>query len=163
MDAASHSHSHFTIRPPHPVTKFLLSIGPQTDPKAKGVFRIDHADEAVRGTLITQGGELMWPPPRPAPPAPTAAGEQQKPQSAAEVLPPVEVDPRAAFVKRAAWSTAGAGSLVALGVLGPVDVEFAHMLNTLALSTFLGYHTVSGVSHALHSPLMSGAWAGAWA
>lgn len=31
------------------------------------------------------------------------------------------------------------------------------MLDTLALSTFLGYHTVTGVSHALHSPLMSGA------
>lgn len=120
------------------VTKFLLSIGPQTDPKAsKGLFRIDHADEAVRGTLITEHGELRWPPPRPTPPA-TAAGEVQK-QAAAKVLPPVEVDPRKAFVRRALWGTAGAGSVVALGLLGPAaDAGFAHMLDTLALSTFLG-------------------------
>lgn len=109
------------------VTKFLLSAGPQTDPKAKGIFRVDHADEAVRGMLITEHGELMWPAPRPAPPA-TAAGETQQQgkgkqaAAAAEVLPPVEEDPRRAFIRRAAFGTAGAGGLVALGVMGPADM-----------------------------------------
>ena len=184
------------------VTKFVLSCGPQTDPKAKGVFRVDHADEAVRGMLITEHGELMWPAPRPAPPgapAPTAAGEQAKAPQAAEVLPAVEEDPRRAFLRRAAFGTAGAGGLVALGLAGPGDMvgcgvvgwngdgwtswsvvdrdpyvhtyvhqhthththtqAFMHMIDTFALSTFLGYHVVQGVAHALHSPLMSGACA----
>lgn len=115
-------------------------MGPQTDPKAKGLFRVDHADEAVRGTLITQHGELMWPAPRPAPVAVTAAGEQEKEKQAtttAEVLPPVEIDPRKAFVRRAAWGTAGAGSVVALGLVGPADV--VSCVGLVARGIYLGW------------------------
>ncbi len=132
------------------VTKFLLSIGPQTT-GVKNAMRIDHADEAVRGTLITDAGELLWPAPRPPPPVapPTKEGDGK-----AEVLPAVVVDPRQAFVKNAMMGTLGAGSIVALGLGGPGDA-FNAMLGTFALSTLLGYHTVQGVAHALHSPLMS--------
>lgn len=37
-------------------------------------------DEAVRGTLITQNGELLWPAPRPpTPPAPKVEEQKKKP------------------------------------------------------------------------------------
>ena len=134
------------------VSKFLLSIGPQTT-KVKGVFRIDHSDEAVRGCLITDSGELTWPPPRPPAPTP-AAGTAGAAGTKAEVLPEVVVDPKQAFVKNAMWTTLGAGSVVALGMAGPGET-FDSMLTTFALSTMLGYHTVQGVAHSLHSPLMS--------
>lgn len=46
------------------------------------------------------------------------------------------------------------GSLVALGAASP-NAAFSTMTTTLALSGIVGYHTVWGVTPALHSPLMS--------
>ena len=45
------------------VSKFLLSMGPFTG--HKGQFYIDHKDEAVRGALVLDNGEMMWPAPPP--------------------------------------------------------------------------------------------------
>lgn len=43
---------------------------------------------------------------------------------------------------------------MALGVASP-NPAFTSMLTTLGLSGIVGYHTVWGVTPALHSPLMS--------
>ena len=43
------------------LSKFLLSMGPFTG--HKGQFFIDHKDDAVRGALILDQGEMMWPAP----------------------------------------------------------------------------------------------------
>jgi hypothetical protein len=40
------------------ISKFLLSIGPQTT-KAPGYYFIDHNDEAVRGMLVVENGKLV--------------------------------------------------------------------------------------------------------
>lgn len=45
------------------LSKFLLSMGPFT--KHKDHFFIDHKDDAVRGALVLDNGEMMWPPPPP--------------------------------------------------------------------------------------------------
>ena len=45
------------------LSKFLLSMGPFTG--HKGQFYIDHKDEAVRGALVLDNGEMMWPAPPP--------------------------------------------------------------------------------------------------
>ena len=52
------------------ISKFLLSAGPFTT-KVKDAFQIDHKDDAVRGALVLEQGELRWPAPPPAvsPPA----------------------------------------------------------------------------------------------
>lgn len=47
------------------ITKFLLSMGPFTT-KDKTRFLVDHEDSAVRGALVLDNGEMMWP----APPLP---------------------------------------------------------------------------------------------
>ena len=44
------------------ISKFLLSMGPFTT-KVNDEFLIDHTDDAVRGALVAENGELMWPPP----------------------------------------------------------------------------------------------------
>lgn len=44
------------------VSKFLLSMGPFTT-KVKDQFLIDYKDEAVRGALVLDNGELTWPAP----------------------------------------------------------------------------------------------------
>ena len=49
--------------------QFLLSMGPFTG--HKGQFLIDDKDDAVRGALVLEGGELRWPaPPLKLPPPP---------------------------------------------------------------------------------------------
>jgi len=134
------------------VSKFLLSLGPQTT-KEKGVFKIDHQDEAARGCLITDHGELTWPPP-PPPSLAAATGTTPAGKAEAKDAQVVAVDPRQAFLTTALWGSVGAGGMVALGMAGP-GPAFNSMLTTFALSTMLGYHTVQGVAHSLHSPLMS--------
>lgn len=46
------------------------------------------------------------------------------------------------------------GSLIGLGCVSP-NSEFVTMITTLGLAGVVGYHTVWGVTPALHSPLMS--------
>lgn len=50
--------------------------------------------------------------------------------------------------------TAGFGGLVGLGCASP-SPEFVTMVTTFGLASIVGYHTVWGVTPALHSPLMS--------
>lgn len=44
--------------------------------------------------------------------------------------------------------------MMALGIAAP-NPSFTSMMTTFGLSTIVGYHTVWGVTPALHSPLMS--------
>lgn len=50
-----------------PPLQFLLSMGPFTG--HKGEFVVDYDDEAVRGALVLEAGNLRWP----APPLPVRA------------------------------------------------------------------------------------------
>ncbi|KAJ1451677.1 NAD(P) transhydrogenase beta subunit-domain-containing protein [Pelagophyceae sp. CCMP2097] len=127
------------------ITKFLLSIGPFST-KIKDEFTIDHKDEAVRGMLVLENGEMMWPPPKKElPPAPVVAAVVEE-----VVVPVVPLSPYDQYMKSALRTTAfSAGYLgLASGVAPPI-------LATFGLSTIIGYYTVYGVAPALHSPLMA--------
>lgn len=109
-------------------------------------WKIDHEDEVVRGALVLQDGELMWPPPeRPAPPPPKA------PKA-------VVVPPTAEAVKKSPVATViglcalGAG-LLALGAVAPPD--FVSHFTVFILACFIGWQVVWNVTPALHTPLMS--------
>jgi NAD(P) transhydrogenase len=126
------------------VSKFLLSIGAQDH------FFINLADEVVRGSIILEKGKLMWPPPTPVgPPAPPPVAKAAPVQVVKE-----EENPLMANLKDSLMCTAGIGSILGLGVLSP-NPAFTSMLTTFGLSGIVGYHTVWGVTPALHSPLMS--------
>ena len=127
------------------ISKFLLSIGPQTTKQA-GYYFIDHEDEAVRGMLVVEEGKLMYPAPLPPPPPVVEKKEEE--------AKPVEIDYRAPYVSGA--RTAGLTSLAVLG-MGAVapNPAFSSMLTTFALSNVIGVQVVLGVTHALHSPLMA--------
>ena len=58
------------------ITKLLLSMGDN-----KSTFKVDFKDEVVRGSIVLQDGQLLWPAPRPATPPPAAA----KPAAAVKV------------------------------------------------------------------------------
>lgn len=127
------------------ISKFLLSIGPQTTKQA-GYYFIDHEDEAVRGMLVVEEGKLMYPAPLPPPPPVVEKKEEE--------TKPVEIDYKAPYVSGA--KTAGLTSLAVLG-MGAVapNPAFSSMFTTFALSNVIGVQVVLGVTHALHSPLMA--------
>eukprot|EP00775_Hariotina_reticulata_P007046 gene7046-7260_t len=129
------------------ISKFLLSMGPFTTGK-KDEFVIDYDDEAVRGALVLDEGEMRWPaPPSAAPAAPAAP-----PKPKEEATGPKDLYPD---TLRAALTTTGAAAAtLAIGAVSP-GPTFSSMLTKFGLASICGYQTVWGVTPALHSPLMS--------
>ncbi|GFN92167.1 NAD(P) transhydrogenase, mitochondrial [Plakobranchus ocellatus] len=125
------------------ISKLLLSFG------EKDHYNLNMEDEVVRGSIILKEGEMMWPPPPPkevpvaAAPAPKAVKE-----------PPPPPNYFADTMKDSLMYTAGLGSVIGLGIAAP-NTAFASMVNVFGLAGIVGYHTVWGVTPALHSPLMS--------
>lgn len=126
------------------ISKFLLSMGPQTT-KVKDYWYIDHKDDAVRGMLAVEQGQLMWPAPLPPPPPP---------KKEEEVIEPEVIDYRLPFVQGSKQAGYLAAGVLGAGVISP-DPAFSAMFTTFALSNIIGVQVVLGVSHALHSPLMA--------
>lgn len=126
------------------ISKFLLSIGPQTTKEA-GHFYIDHKDEAVRGMLVTENGKLMFPAPLPPPPPVVAKKEDI-------IAPPT--DYKKIYIDGAKNAAYFSTSILAIGAVAP-NAAFSSMFTTFCLSNVIGVQVVLGVSHALHSPLMA--------
>eukprot|EP00968_Pinguiococcus_pyrenoidosus_P019223 scaffold2048_cov224-Pinguiococcus_pyrenoidosus.AAC.6 len=121
------------------LTKFFLSME-----TSKGNFGVNMDDEAVRSTALLLKGDRV---PAFVPPPPV----QPKTEAKVEEAEVVEVDPKTAKYNDALTQTGiiGASTLLASGVPnGP-------MLNIFVLSNIIGQRVVEGVTHALHSPLMS--------
>jgi len=122
------------------VTKFLLSM----DKNKK--WEVDLKDEAVRSMAVVVQGKKLEPyvPPPPAQSAATAQVDLNKP-----VAPPK--DPEELAKEQAVVMTGGLATAVLLGSAVPS----AGLLSTFALSVWVGSQAVRGVTHSLHSPLMS--------
>lgn len=107
-----------------------------------GKFEVNEEDEAVRSMLVVHKGNKLGPyvPPPPPPRAP----EVPKPE-------PEVIDPKQVALEQALFYTGAAGACVGIGS----KVPDTGMLSTLALSVWVGSQAVRGVSHSLHSPLMS--------
>lgn len=131
------------------ISKFLLSMG---DVKQQ-LFDIRPEDEVVRGSMVLRNGVLMWPPPVVAvSAAPTASVVKSDVTSSnAVALVPNHFNE---VLKDSVKYTAGLSGMMALGYASP-GPEFTTMMTTLGLAGIVGYHTVWGVTPALHSPLMS--------
>lgn len=125
------------------ISKFLLSIG------EKEHFDIRLEDEVVRGSIILKDGTLMWPPPV----IPVSAQPVAPVQTVVKAAP-LPPNPFNETLKSSLMLTSGLGTLLALGAAAP-NPAFTTMMTTLGLSGLVGYHTVWGVTPALHSPLMS--------
>lgn len=125
------------------ITKFLLSMTPKDKE-----FGIDLNDEVVRGSIVTQDGDILPPAPRPAPPP--APAQAAAPEAKVEVK---ELTPWQKTSREVAGVTGGMGSLLALGKF--TSPLFMGNAFTFALASLIGYRVVWGVQPALHSPLMS--------
>ncbi|OJD22433.1 NAD(P)(+) transhydrogenase (AB-specific), alpha subunit [Blastomyces percursus] len=126
------------------ITKFLLSMAPE-----ENKFGIDPTDEVVRGSIVTENGEILPPAPRPAPPpAPAPKTADLSKESATLALTPFQK-----ISREVATVTGGMGLAVTLGkITGPL---FMSNVFTAGLASLIGYRVVWGVVPALHSPLMS--------
>ncbi|KJE93318.1 NAD(P) transhydrogenase [Capsaspora owczarzaki ATCC 30864] len=157
------------------VVKFLLSMGTK-DKK----FRIDLADEVVRGAIVLREGELLWPPPplavtaKPAAAA-SAAGAPAASANAAAATAAPAAKPAASkkpatgghghsaassgpatfadTAKDVALTSTGITTLLALGATAPASL--LPVVTTFSLAGIVGYKAIWGVTPALHSPLMS--------
>ncbi|OUC44874.1 NAD(P)(+) transhydrogenase, alpha subunit [Trichinella nativa] len=125
------------------ISKFLLSLGD------KEHFFVDLNDDVTRGAIILDKGSMMWPPPKIEDPSPAV----QQPKVEVKELPK-EPNYFMETLKNAGLYTSGFGSIVGLGFIAP-NAAFSTMCTTFGLAGIVGYHTVWGVTPALHSPLMS--------
>ena len=138
----------------HASTFFGNNIAHLLDDMGGGTdFRVDHEDEAVRGALVLEHGELLWPPP---PPKVTAVAPSSGQAVAAPVKPPVPKKsdvPAGQTLGKSVGQLAAAGGLAALGLLAPG--EFLQHFTVFVLACFIGWQVIWNVSHALHTPLMA--------
>jgi H+-translocating NAD(P) transhydrogenase subunit alpha len=108
-------------------------------------FHVDLTDEAVRGALIAQKGELMWPAPKPkVVPAPVA--------KAAPVIAKKEVKEKSPLMKALPIIVA---AIVFLGLALGAPSSFLQHFTVFVLAVFLGWQVIWNVTPALHTPLMS--------
>lgn len=137
------------------ILKLLKAISPSKEYfhyEAKDEFDYGTIDHVIRGTVVMKDGKNMFPSPLPktAPPAPV----KQKTVAELEAEKASEVSPFNRTMTSAGVYTAGVSTCLALGLISP-NAAFTQMVTTFGLAGIVGYHTVWGVTPALHSPLMS--------
>lgn len=114
-------------------------------PEKDGNMVNNFDDEVVRGATVTKDGEISWPPPPPK----LSAAPKAAPKAAPEPVEPKKPNPYAWLIPLVIVG----GALFGLGSVAPP--EFMGHLTVFVLSCFIGYMVIWGVSHSLHTPLMS--------
>ncbi|XP_007566881.1 PREDICTED: NAD(P) transhydrogenase, mitochondrial [Poecilia mexicana] len=138
------------------ITKLLRAISPDKENfyfDVKDVFDYGTMDHVVRGSVVMQNGQNLFPAPQPNN-VPIAAPPKPKTVQELEAEKASQVSPFKATLTTASLYTGGIGTLLGLGLSAP-NAAFTQMVTTFGLAGIVGYHTVWGVTPALHSPLMS--------
>ncbi|XP_068604603.1 NAD(P) transhydrogenase, mitochondrial-like [Brachionichthys hirsutus] len=137
------------------IVKLLKGISPDKEYfhyQPTDEFDYGTSDHVIRGTLVMKEGENMFPSPLPkAAPAPPA---KQKTVAELKAEKVAEISPFRRTMTSAGVYTSGLSACLALGLVSP-NAAFTQMVTTFGLAGIVGYHTVWGVTPALHSPLMS--------
>lgn len=115
-----------------------------------GPFKVDQSDEVVRGALILQQGNLVWPPPKTASkPAVT------KPAKTPSPVPPTKIEGPKPLLSKKTWLGFASVALLFgfIGYLAPA--AFLGHFTVFVLACCIGWQVVWNVTPALHTPLMS--------
>ena len=114
-------------------------------------YDIDLKDEVVRGAIITQNKEVLWPNPNP----PMLDASKSTPKVSHEK--PKEVVQTSLFKRSLSNALGLSGGILGLLGLGYATTNPAilAMSSIFSLSVITGYFSVWGVTPALHTPLMS--------
>ncbi|XP_029024746.1 NAD(P) transhydrogenase, mitochondrial [Betta splendens] len=138
------------------ITKLLRAISPDKENfhfEVKDAFDYGTMDHVVRGSIVMQNGKNLFPAPQPNN-LPTAAPPKTKSVQELEAEKALQISPFKATLTNASIYTGGVATLLGLGLSAP-NAAFTQMVTTFGLAGIVGYHTVWGVTPALHSPLMS--------
>eukprot|EP00064_Thunnus_orientalis_P017681 superscaffoldBa00003824_g17767 len=138
------------------ILKLLKAISPDKEYfhyEPKEEFDYGTIDHVIRGTLVMKEGKNMFPAPLPKT-TPPQAPPKQKTVAELEAEKVAAVSPFNRTMNSAGIYTAGLSTCLALGIISP-NAAFTQMVTTFGLAGIVGYHTVWGVTPALHSPLMS--------
>ncbi|KAG1943462.1 NAD(P) transhydrogenase, mitochondrial [Pimephales promelas] len=138
------------------IIKLLRAISPDKEVfyfDVKNDFDYGTMDHVIRGSIVMKDGEVLFPAPQPnnipvaVPTKPKGVQELEKEKASA-------ITPFRATLNTAGLYTGGLASTIGLGLVAP-NAAFTQIVTTFGLAGIVGYHTVWGVSPALHSPLMS--------
>lgn len=113
-------------------------------------FDIDHKDEVVRGAIVTQNKQVLWPNPNP----PMLDAAKAKPKEEHKKAAPVAENLFNKSLKSALGLSGGLLSVLGLG-FACANPAILTMASIFSLSVITGYFSVWGVAPALHTPLMS--------
>lgn len=130
-----------------------------TTPGKDGQFVLDLSDEIVRGVTVAHDGRVLWPPPPVQVSAldtgTVATGSTSAEGAATQTQAHTQTNAQAAAKKRnRALGLAIAVLLLAALVLVTPAAITAHYM-VLLLAIIVGFYVITGVTHALHTPLMS--------
>lgn len=118
-------------------------------PDKNGEIDINMDDEVIRGATVVNQGEITWPPPAPRISLAPKEDIDLKARLALEKSEEKPTHPLAFLVPLLACGAA----LFGLGSMAPP--AFVGHLTVFVLACFIGYMVIWGVSHSLHTPLMS--------
>lgn len=134
----------------------LVNLLDLMTPAGDGALALDLDDEVVRTITVCHDGEILWPPPPVSvSAAPSAAGgpaEAEQPGGPDAAEAPVAQDRPRSRRRRIVLGLVVV--LAAALVLITPAAATSHYI-VLALSIILGFHVISNVTPALHTPLMS--------
>ena len=131
------------------IRHMLADLTPEKD----GVIVQDMEDDVIRGATVTHAKEITFPPPPPKIQA-IAAKKPAPPPPTAEEIKATEMEAFKAATKQQTTLLIVGGLLILLvGAYAPASF-MSHFI-VFALSCFVGFQVIWGVSHALHTPLMA--------
>jgi NAD(P) transhydrogenase subunit alpha len=119
-------------------------------PEKDGRIVVNMDDEVIRGCTVVNEGEITWPPP--APRITLAPKEDVGIDAEADLVQKTEPRPAHPLAFLVPLVLSGL-ALFGLGMVAPPD--FMAHLTVFVLACFVGYMVIWGVSHSLHTPLMS--------
>lgn len=127
------------------VVNFLQLATPGKD----GKLVLDTEDEIVRQIIVTDGSQVLFPPP---PVKVSAAPAQTGARAENDAMPPAPPEKKTGYAKYG-WAAGIAAALMLLIFMAPPGMSGHFMI--FALAVVIGFYVITSVTHSLHTPLMS--------
>ncbi|MHA3916208.1 Re/Si-specific NAD(P)(+) transhydrogenase subunit alpha [Halovulum sp. GXIMD14793] len=123
-------------------------------PEKDGQPFVNMEDDVIRGATVTKDGEITFPPP---PPKVQAIAKVERKKEVAKTPEQIAAEEAAAFRAQTKFQVGllAVGGLLMLLVGAYAPASFMQHFIVFALSCFVGFQVIWGVSHALHTPLMA--------
>ncbi len=123
-------------------------------PEKDGKPFVNMEDDVIRGATVTHEGEITFPPP---PPKIQAIAKTAPPKPPEKTPAEIAAEEKAAFAAQTRFQVGllVVGGLLMLLVGAFAPASFMQHFIVFALSCFVGFQVIWGVSHALHTPLMA--------